>query len=65
MIDMLALASLAPATLLSSVLMLAIVGFLVWLVLQYVPMPAMFKQVIAVFAVVVLVIYVARLLGLL
>jgi VIT1/CCC1 family predicted Fe2+/Mn2+ transporter len=64
MADLLALASLAPATLLSSVLMLAIVGFLVWLVLQYVPMPAMFKQVIAVFAVVVLVIYVARLLGL-
>lgn len=45
------------------VLVLAIVGFLVWLVVTYIPMPEPFKKAIIVIVVIVLVLYVLRLLG--
>lgn len=45
------------------VLVLAIVGFLVWMVTTYVPMPDPFKKAIIVIVVIVLVLYVLRILG--
>jgi hypothetical protein len=45
------------------VLVIAVVGFLVYLVTQYVPMPAPFKQAIIVIVVIVLVLFLLRLLG--
>lgn len=46
--------------LLSLVIVLALIGFCLWLVLTYIPMPAPMKQVIIVLVVIVLVLYVAR-----
>lgn len=45
------------------VLTLALVGFLLWLVLTYVPMPDPFKKAIIAIVVVVLVLYLLRLFG--
>lgn len=44
------------------VLLLAIVGFLVYLVITYIPMPEAFKTAIVVIVVIALVVYCARLL---
>lgn len=45
------------------VLVLALVGFLVYLVTTYIPMPAPFKTVMYVIVAVVLILYVMRVLG--
>jgi hypothetical protein len=52
-------------TLLSILLALVIVGFLLWLVNTYVPMDAKFKQIFNVLAVIVVIIWIIRSLGLL
>lgn len=44
------------------ILAFAIIGFCLWLVLTYVPMPDPMKQALIVIVVVVLVLYVARML---
>ena len=49
--------------LISLILILAIVGFAVWMVTTYVPMPPPFKTAIYVIVVLVLVLYVLRVLG--
>ena len=43
------------------ILMLALVGFLVYLIITYVPMPDIFKTAIVVIAVVVVILYLVRL----
>jgi len=43
--------------------LIAVVGFLVWALTSYVPMPAPFKTAIIVIAVIVLVLFVLRALG--
>lgn len=45
------------------VLLLAIVGFVVWLVVTYIPMPPVFQKAIIVVVVIILVLFVLRLLG--
>lgn len=45
------------------VLVLAIVGFVVYLITTYVPMPPAFKTAIVVIVIVVLVLYLLRVLG--
>ncbi len=45
------------------ILSLALVGFLVWLIITYVPMPEPFKKAIIVIVVVLLVLYILNLLG--
>jgi len=45
------------------ILTLAVVGFLVWLIVTYIPMPDIFKKVIIVIVAIVLILYVLRLLG--
>lgn len=45
------------------ILTLAIVGFVLWLITTYVPMPQPFKIVIYVIVVVVLIIYLMRVFG--
>lgn len=47
--------------LIALVLVLAVVGFLVWLVTTYVPMPAPFKNVIIVVVIIVLVLWLLQL----
>ncbi len=47
----------------SLILGLALVGFLVFLIITYIPMPAPFKQVIVVIVVVMMVLYVLSALG--
>lgn len=59
----LALVQLAASSLLSLVLTLAVVGFIVWLVTTYIPMPAVFRTVIIAVAAIVLILYLARWLG--
>ncbi len=49
--------------LISLVLVLAVVGFICWLILQYVPMPAPFKSVIIVVIVIVMVLYLLQVFG--
>ena len=44
-------------------LTLAVVGFLAWLILTYIPMPEPFKKALIVIMVVVVVLYVLRVLG--
>ncbi len=44
-------------SLISLIITLAVVGFLLWLVLTYIPMPPPFKQVITVIVVIVLVLW--------
>jgi hypothetical protein len=46
------------------ILVLALVGFLVWAIVTYVPMPQPFKVGIMVIAVVLVILYVMRVLGL-
>jgi hypothetical protein len=45
-------------------LTVAIVGFLVYLIVTYIPMPDIFKTVIIAIAVIVLILYVLRIFGL-
>lgn len=45
------------------ILALAVVGFLVYLIITYIPMPAPIKQAIVVIVVVCMVIYVLNILG--
>ena len=45
------------------ILALALVGFLVYLITTYIPMPQAFKTVIIVIVVVMLILYVMRVLG--
>ena len=42
---------------------LALVGFLVWLVVTYIPMPDVFKKAIIVIVVVLLILYLIQLFG--
>lgn len=49
--------------LISLVLVLAIVGFIVWLIVAYIPMPPPFKIVIYVIVAVVLLLFLMRVLG--
>ena len=48
--------------LITLVLMLALVGFLCWLVVTYIPMPEPFPKVIVVIIVIVVILYALRLL---
>lgn len=50
-------------SLITLVLVLAIVGFLLWLIVTYIPMPEPFKKVIVVVVVIVLVLYLLQLFG--
>lgn len=45
------------------ILSLAIIGFLVWLIITYIPMPDVIKKTIIVIVVIFMIIYVLRLLG--
>ncbi len=47
----------------SLILGLAVVGFLVYLVITYIPMPDVFKKVIVVIVAILLILYVLRALG--
>lgn len=44
-------------------LVLALIGFLTWLIITYIPMPDIFKKVIVVIVVIVLIFYVLNLFG--
>lgn len=46
--------------LISLILLLAVVGFVVWLVITYIPMPEPMKKVIVVLVVIVLILYVLQ-----
>ena len=46
--------------LLTLIILLAVIGFAVWLVITYIPMPAPFKQVIVVIVVLVVLLFVVR-----
>lgn len=46
------------------ILALALVGFLVWVVTTYIPMPDIFKKAIIVIVVILLVLYIVNLFGL-
>lgn len=45
------------------ILGLAIVGFIVYLIITYIPMPDAFKKAIIVLVVIVLIVYLVRLIG--
>jgi hypothetical protein len=45
------------------ILILALVGFMVWVIITYVPMPPLFKNLIVVVIVVVVVLYLIRMLS--
>lgn len=45
------------------ILTLALVGFIVWLIITYIPMPQPFKTIIIVIVAVFLILYVMRVLG--
>ena len=49
----------------SLILTFALVGFLTWLLITYVPMPAQIKNLIVVVVVVLLIVYLLNVLGLL
>ncbi len=49
--------------LITLLLVVALAGFLVYLITEYIPMPAPFKTAIIVIAVIVMVLYVLRVLG--
>ncbi len=49
--------------LITLILTLAIVGFLLWLIITYIPMPEPFKKVIIVVVVIVLVLWLLQILG--
>ncbi len=44
-------------------IVLALVGFIVWAIVTYIPMPAIFKNAIIIIAVIVVILYVMRVLG--
>ena len=46
------------------ILTLALLGFLVWVVITYIPMPDVFKKAIIVIVVVLIILYLVRLFGL-
>lgn len=46
--------------LLTAIVVLAVIGFALWLVLTYIPMPEPFKQVILVIVVLLLLVFVVR-----
>lgn len=46
--------------LLTLLIVVALVGFVLWLVVTYIPMPPPFKQVIIVVAVIILIVWLAR-----
>jgi hypothetical protein len=48
----------------SLILTLALIGFLVYLIITYIPMPDAFKKAIIVIVVLILVLYIIRLFGL-
>jgi hypothetical protein len=48
--------------LLTLILVLALIGFVLWLITTYIPMPDPFKQVIVVLVIIVLVVWLARVL---
>ena len=50
-------------SLISLIVSLAVVGFLLWLVLTYIPMPEPFKMVILVIVVLVLVLWLLQVFG--
>jgi hypothetical protein len=50
--------------LLQVVLTLAIIGLIVWLIVTYIPMPDVVKKVIMVLVAIVMILYLARALGL-
>lgn len=50
-------------TLITFVLTLALVGFLLWLIVTYIPMPDPFKTVLIVIAVIFVVLYVLQAIG--
>jgi hypothetical protein len=45
------------------ILVIALVGFLVWVIINYVPMPQLFKNLIVVVIVIVVVLYLIRMLA--
>ncbi len=45
------------------ILTLALIGFVLWLILTYIPMPAPFKTIICVIVAVFLIVYLMRILG--
>ena len=45
------------------VIMLAVVGFILWLILTYIPMPDPFKKIIIVIVVIVLILYLLSVFG--
>ncbi len=45
------------------ILTIALLGFLVWLVITYIPMPEIFKKAIVVLVVILIVLYLVRLFG--
>jgi len=47
----------------SLILTLAVVGFLVWLIVTYIPMPDIFKKVIVVLVVILLILYILNIVG--
>jgi len=49
--------------LISLILLLAVIGFILWLITTYIPMPEPFKKVIIVVIVIVLIIYMLQLFG--
>lgn len=50
-------------SLISLIVVLAIVGFVLWLVLTYIPMPDVFKKVILVVIVLVLILWLLQVFG--
>jgi L-asparagine transporter-like permease len=53
-----------PVGIVTAILFLALVGFLVYLIVTYIPMPEIFKQVIMVVVAVLLILYIMTLLPL-
>lgn len=49
---------------LTLILILAIIGFVLWLVLTYIPMPAPFKSIITVIIVIALILWLLQVFGL-
>ncbi len=46
------------------ILTIALLGFLVWLVITYIPMPEIFKKAIVVLVVILVILYLVQLFGL-
>jgi hypothetical protein len=50
-------------TLIGLILTLAVVGFILWLIITYIPMPAPFKNIIVVVVVIVLILWLLQAFG--